>query len=415
VSSESRIRVAGHLPGLDGVRGLAILMVMAVHFVGDSRQLGETLVAKVAGYGVLGVDLFFVLSGFLITGLLLDSKGEPHYFRNFYARRILRIFPLYYAVLAALFLLFPLVGRLSPLLEVARGHQAWLWTYTTNFFIAKAGTWDALTYVNHFWSLAIEEHFYLLWPLVVFTFTSRTLERICVGATLTALVLRLALALGGVSELSISVLTPCRIDTLCIGGLLALMVRRDRGAAPLVARSGKVALALGAALFAISAFCAMTGLWLPVLHQVRNSGFALLFGALVLLALGPRSGRVARLFQTPLLRFFGKYSYGLYVYHGLITWVLLENVDDLLMGLLGNGPLAMTVRGSLGFAVSIAFAVASYELYERRFLALKRHFEGSRVIPTQDSSVIGRMPPGSASLEFSAEGAPLTTSRAPPR
>src|SRR5215470_18051066 len=105
----NRIRIAGHLPGLDGVRGLAILMVMAVHFVGDAtpHNFGERLAVKLGSYGVLGVDLFFVLSGFLITGLLLDSKGDPHYFRNFYARRTLRIFPLYYTVLALLFLALP--------------------------------------------------------------------------------------------------------------------------------------------------------------------------------------------------------------------------------------------------------------------------------------------------------------------
>ena len=113
---ETPVRARGHLPGLDGLRGLAILLVMAVHFVGGAtpQTSGERLAVKLGSYGVLGVDLFFVLSGFLITGLLLDAKGRPHYFRNFYARRTLRIFPLYYAVLAMLFLVLPRLAPLPP-------------------------------------------------------------------------------------------------------------------------------------------------------------------------------------------------------------------------------------------------------------------------------------------------------------
>src|SRR5215470_2833769 len=249
------VRAGGHLPGLDGVRGLAILLVLAVHFVGNATPVtwGERLAVKLGNYGVLGVDLFFVLSGFLITGLLLDSKGDPHYFRNFYARRTLRIFPLYYFVLALLFVVIPALATIPPALEEARQHQAWLWTYTANFFLAAKSSW-ALTYVSHFWSLAIEEHFYLLWPLVVFSFRRETLERICLWVIGAALALRIALSLAGVSELSISVLTPCRVDALCIGGLLAAIGRREGGPGSLVRRSGPAALALAIALVVVSAW-----------------------------------------------------------------------------------------------------------------------------------------------------------------
>ena len=382
--SALRARLSGHLPGLDGVRGLAILMVMATHFVGSATAstLLQRLAVKAAGYGLLGVDLFFVLSGFLITGLLIRAKGRPHYFRNFYARRTLRIFPLYYAVLAALFVVLPQFTTPSPLLREAGRHQAWLWTYTSNFYIATVASWNSLTYVNHFWSLAVEEHFYLIWPLVVFSVTRPTLERICVGVVLGGLALRIALALQGVNELSISVLTPCRIDTLCVGGLLAV-VAHGEGADVLFRRARRGALAIGLAVLAVSAWCVVTNLGLPVLHQVRDTLYAAFFGALVLLSIHPERRFVGTIFQNRVLRLLGKYSYGLYVYHAVLLWYFLESgVEARFDALLGNHTLAMAAVAVTGTAISVIVAVLSYQLFEVHLLALKRFFETTEAGPS---------------------------------
>jgi peptidoglycan/LPS O-acetylase OafA/YrhL len=375
---QARVQVSGYLPGLDGVRGLAILMVMVTHFVGKATTQTpvQRLVVKAAGYGQLGVDLFFVLSGFLITGLLLRAKGQPNYFRNFYARRTLRIFPLYYAVLAALFLVLPAVVTPSPMLAEASRHQAWLWTYTSNIYVASVSSWYSLTYVNHFWSLAVEEHFYLLWPLVVFSCSRQTVERICAGVILGGLALRIVLALNGVSELSISVLTPCRIDTLCVGGLLASVAHRDGGADRLVERAFGSALAIGALVFVVSAWCAMTDMGLTVLHQVRDTLYALFFGAVVLLSLTPGPGALTSVFRNSTLRFLGKYSYGLYVYHALLFWYFDENhVEARFDAMFGSHALAMTAVAVVGTTISVAVAVLSYNLFEKHLLALKRFFE----------------------------------------
>ena len=414
----SRTREPGHLAGLDGVRGLAILLVIASHFLDQSLSggIGTRLLVKAATYGVLGVDLFFVLSGFLITGLLLEAKGGTNYFRNFYARRTLRIFPLYYFVLALVFLVWPRLTTPSPRLANAVEHQAWLWTYTTNFYVASQGSWESLTYVTHFWSLAIEEHFYLFWPLVVFLFSRRVLERICLGVMASALALRIGLALAGVNEISIAVLTPCRMDALCMGGLMALLVRRPGGMEAWVGRSGRAALLVGGAVVCLSMLGARTQLALPVLHQVRTSLYALFFAGLTLMSLKPATNLVARAFQGKVLRFLGKYSYGLYVYHGLLHGYFQDTgVPTRLLAAVGRPMPALLANFALGLTLSVLVAVLSYELLEKRFLALKRHFEAPAAVPPAGESLSGPIPAGRTSLQLTVDGAALSAGQGPPR
>src|SRR5258707_4986444 len=228
-----QIIIGGHLPTLDGVRGLAILMVLVLHFVGNTFPTtpAEGFLDVAANYGAYGVDLFFILSGFLITGILYDSRTNPHYFRNFYMRRILRIFPLYYGVLVITFFLLPRIAAFgSETLETLRTHQSWLWLYAVNIYDGMKGVYS-LPYFDHFWSLSVEEHFYFVWPLLVWLLGGRprTLMNVCIVTAFSALTARVIASVAGVSPISIFVLTPFRLDALCIGAFLAIYARQPGG------------------------------------------------------------------------------------------------------------------------------------------------------------------------------------------
>jgi peptidoglycan/LPS O-acetylase OafA/YrhL len=373
--SSAVVRARQHLAPLDGLRGLAIVMVLFVHFIGDlaPRTPVERALVKLANYGVWGVDLFFVLSGFLITGILHDDKCSPHYLRSFYVRRTLRIFPLYFGILLLLFGVLPALPIPYPDGLAQSAHeQTWLWTYTCNVYLARQGAW-ALPYVSHFWSLAVEEHFYLLWPWVVRALSTEALLGVSLGGAVFALALRAALSLAGASDVALVVLTPCRIDALCIGAALALAVRAA-GTVRVAGLARRWILPLAALVLLLSAWHTATrGLLSSVVLPARGTLIASFFGALLIVGVvAPRASLAGRFFGARAMRALGKYSYGLYVFHGVVAYALVEHGPlPALEAALGSHLAAMLAQAALGAGISLALAVASYELYEKQILKLK--------------------------------------------
>jgi len=362
-----------HVPALDGLRGVAVLLVLAFHFAHIDGEGGtvERALLGAARSGWAGVDLFFVLSGFLITGILLDARGTTGYFRAFYLRRVLRIFPLYYAYLAILFFLLP---ALFPALEVKGATQGWLWTYLGNILFAREGGFQASPYTGHFWSLAVEEQFYLLWPFLVWLLPRRRLAVLCVGLVAGAFVLRFAIHRTTFNATAAYVLTPARMDALAMGALVAIAMRepawwpRVRLGAPWV---------LSAAAGAVAAvWVGQGGLFGgdPVVQVWAFGPIAAGFAALLVLAVDGNGGSpLSRGLTRPGLRAAGKYSYGLYVLHYPVLLALEAAglTSAMLAGRLGGRLAGVAAFVAIAGAVTFAGALLSWDLLEKRFLRWK--------------------------------------------
>jgi len=375
-----RIPTRGHLKALDGVRGLAILMVIVSHGFESNHQSGGLLVRFLGDlfyYGFFGVDLFFVLSGFLITGILFDSLQDEGFFRKFYMRRALRIFPLYYVVLLVCFLL-------TPVLHLHWGDMGWLLVlYLQNLHPAVISQFSPGAGIGlyHFWSLAIEEQFYLVWPALVFLLRGR---RAILTATLAgsaaAIVLRLILLGAHVSGLVLHVTTFCRADALLLGGTLAMLYRSqiwrhvNRWASLGFLAASVVIIASIMEKDALAAHGRINDFWGDGL---RYTVLALGFGCLIAWSL--QSGSMCqRIFSLSWLRFLGKYSYGIYILHVFSLTLLLPIVRPAILQMTHSKLLAVVLGGLFALAVGIIGAYCSYHLFEKRFLDLKRYFDYSR-------------------------------------
>ncbi|WP_420993069.1 acyltransferase family protein [Cupriavidus sp. 30B13] len=375
----------GHLRPLDGLRGIAILLVFFHHSVvpaalGDTGTIGH-LAVKLLVSGWIGVDVFFALSGFLITGILLDAKGTPRYFVNFYAKRTLRIFPLYYFFLVLFFLV--LRPFLAEIYQPGQAYadlyhaQAWFWSYLQNWYFARLPEGSPVP-VTQLWSLAIEEQFYLAWPVVVFLCPARRVAILSLALCVASPALRLVLISDGWDQMAIYVSTLTHLDPLLFGALVASYAR-SRAPLP-TARQVLGAFAVlavaGAALVAVlDGALRRNGLALQTLgFSIIGASSALLIAATLLL---PAGARLNRFLGHPLLTMFGKYSYSLYVFHPPVLYAMAWVFRTRLRLLPDDG--SVFSAGYLCFVLVSLLAcmlvsLATWHLFEARLLALKRYF-----------------------------------------
>ena len=375
----------GHTPALDGIRGLALLLILVDHLLWSNGSTGSRVadfLARIRSSTYCGVDLFFALSGFLITGILLDSLGVQRYFTTFYARRALRIFPLYYA---ALFFILVVTGLL---------HMHWYgWQYLYLTYTANLAMWHHPTLnlgyfdIDHLWSLQVEEQFYLIWPLVVFLVRSPAkLVKIslCTCAVIFAIRVYVT-AMAGHPGFENTYLpyrpTYVCADNLLFGGCLCALLRtnwreRTLRLAPWVLLGGlAVLLVLGVRHGTLE--------WVgdTLIPTIGFSLFGISSAALIAMCLVPGS-KTQALFQNGTLRFFGKYSYGIYVYH--YTLVRLAFPVRMYLGHFMPKVAALGLMALVIGAVSTLMAVVSYRFFEVKFLHLKARFPYSRLEPERE-------------------------------
>jgi peptidoglycan/LPS O-acetylase OafA/YrhL len=327
-----------------------------------------------------------VLSGFLITGILLDSREKQGYFRNFYIRRALRIWPLYYAILIFSFYILPHLPSL-PVEKLGNfnrieGSQGWYWLLLQNYSIAAAGIYRHAV-MDVTWSLAIEEQFYLVWPLLVFFVTSRkALTWILIALIAGCAALRAYGALAGWNTIGIYVLTPTHLDGLCIGGLLAIAIRANLDRRWLVWAS-RIALAAGGAV--VLTLMVTRGWFSPDDRYVEIFGFlalAVLYGGFTTSAvLTAGSGSLLdKVLSNVVLRQFGLYSYAMYLIHLPLRAIIRDKLfKPQMFDAFPGGPIvAQLVFYVVAIAVTFAVAAASYHLFEKHVLKLKDVLAPSR-------------------------------------
>jgi peptidoglycan/LPS O-acetylase OafA/YrhL len=358
-----------HMAQLDGLRAFAVALVLCYHFYRPVRQYVHL--------GGIGVRVFFVLSGFLITGILLRSRAlrdAGHApaglaLRHFYIRRILRIFPLYYFALTIAWL-----GKVSGTREGIAWHAAYL--SNVHFFLVNAvhhNQWGGG--VSHLWSLAVEEQFYLLWPWVILFAPRRWLPGIALGAAAVGPIFRFVVF--GVTGNDITpVLLPGCIDSLALGAYLAMTVLPEYKSHPLVRPVGAAVLWCGVLLFGAYLAAEQTdGYWMFRMVSF-DLAIALMGVWLVARAAAGMAGPAGKLLALAPVRYIGTISYGIYVYHLLLPELLPRATRRLghpdLLAPLGDKTLAFLAFYS---ALTILVAAISWHWFEAPINRLKARFE----------------------------------------
>ena len=367
---ETKVAFVGqHIRELDGVRAMAVWMVLIGHLYWGFKVPADTydgmprLIYQMISHGWLGVDLFFILSGFLITGILLDSKQKPHYFRTFYWRRVLRILPIFYL---CIFVMYFFYGNAAYFLLSL--------VFLANF----AGAFGVGTPHGPgvFWSLCIEEHFYLLWPFLVKYLSRRNLTILAMLiVTLTPALRWWGVTRGMNIDYEIYSYSWFRFDGLAMGALLAIWVRSEFATL-------RNSFLLAGLLLVGTVVIAVAGLPFGIMGKtavgvgLRYTQVILVFGALVLTAVTLRGTPATMFLRNWFTDLSGKLSYCLYLIHlavGDAVYHLTAAYHDKLYARFGSFGW-VSLRGVIILAVSFALALFSQRFIEGPFLKLKNRF-----------------------------------------
>jgi peptidoglycan/LPS O-acetylase OafA/YrhL len=360
-----------HILALDGLRGVAILGVFAFHYGGGATSSSRIAraVAHAVQFGGAGVTLFFVLSGFLITGILLDSLDQPHALRSFYIRRALRIFPLYYVTL-----LFTLVYAMLTHNTAEVLHKLWV----PALFLQNIGHLDRLiaafpvrVWMIHYWSLAVEEHFYFVWPFLLLLTGKRHAARLCIVVCAISVLIPIAVApfWRTIELCDYPLITSAA--ALALGGWLATaqrsgLLERLQPYWPYIA-AGSFLLLLPFVVH--TAHFTLTGGSYTPFETLSRFDLVVFFTSIVALSLHP--GLTQRLASTAWLRSIGRVSYGIYIYH-LFFWRVFHLWARDLAG--SHGGLVPAITAVIALICTPILAYTSYAFLEKPFLRLKDRF-----------------------------------------
>lgn len=373
--AEDSLIVGKYYPALDGLRGLAVLMVIFFHSSTFAHDMsGIQLFSAMHCYyiftllGETGVDLFFILSGFLITGILIDTRNVKNPLKTFYIRRALRLLPLYYVVLFIVLMCSAFLSNDSGIGLKILMHFLYLQNYLTEY------NFDTFMYFNHTWSLAVEEQFYLFWP-VFFLFVYRKSPQkallLCVTLIFVSLLCRGALAGLGHEKLAYTALFS-RMDELCMGAFLSICFVQYRD---ILNKYADILpyIMLSMCLLLIGSFI-LYWATIPPRTIMINSGLvycAIFYSSLLsYILLSPDTSYVKRVFCIRSLRYIGRISYGLYIFHVPAMMMTGVYISDYKLGYVMNHLCILLVGGTLSFIV----AFLSYKYVERPILKLKNKY-----------------------------------------
>jgi len=373
-----------YLPSLEGIRGYGFLLVFCGHYF-RAEQLAEpnTLRLKVlcaiSSVGLFAVPAFFVLSGYLIGGILFHTREREGFFKVFYFRRILRVFPVYYLTLLAIAIVYKIQ-------HFPAGFQFWAhFLFIQNLFPSYGSTSTGTVTTIHFWSLAVEEQFYLLWPLIVWRFRARRqLIGIATAGILVCCAIRLAAPILSISALGMSFFTLTRVDAILLGVLLNLtsetkMFRRWMHLAKWVTLSGVVTLAILGYFKGIAWAETYSGkeIWIPLGN---------LTAVAIIVAVIEEGSVLNRMCSQRWICRLGVLSYSAYVFHNTFYQFFINDLAAYLHGYI-RWSLAVFISGFLALCTTLALSLLSYRFVEGPMMSLKRHLQYGAVTGLDTSEI----------------------------